>query len=75
MKWSKKWGAVCVERRKHGSGRGLCKPVVEIRKGSTFLLYYLGNGMMVSAGDPIKYANIHSSYWEKHLAGFGRLSK
>ncbi len=25
--------------------------------------------MMVSAGDPIKYANIHSSYWEKHLAG------
>ena len=32
---------------------------------------YLGNGMMVSAGDPIKYANIHSSYWEKHLAGFG----
>ena len=36
---------------------------------------YLGNGIMVSAGDPIKYANIHSSYWEKHLAGFGRLSK
>ena len=36
---------------------------------------YLGNGMMVSAGDPIKYANIHSFYWEKHLAGFGRLSK
>ena len=36
---------------------------------------YLGNGMMVSAGDPIKYANIHSSYWESHLAGFGRLSK
>ncbi len=36
---------------------------------------YLGNGMMVSAGDPIKFANIHSSYWEKHLAGFGRLSK
>ena len=27
---------------------------------------YLGNGMMVSAGDPIKYANIHSPYWEKH---------
>ena len=75
MKWSKKWGAVCVERRKHGSGRGLCKPVVEIRQGGTFLLHYLGNGMMVSAGDPIKYANIHSSYWEKHLAGFGRLSK
>ena len=36
---------------------------------------YLGNGMMVSAGDPIKYANIHSSYWQKYLSGFGRLSK
>ena len=36
---------------------------------------YLGNGMMVSAGDPIKYANIHSSYWQQYLAGFGRLSK
>ena len=35
---------------------------------------YLGNGMMVSAGDPIKYANIHSSYWQQYLAGFGRLS-
>ena len=30
---------------------------------------------MVSAGDPIKYANIHSSYWQKYLSGFGRLSK
>ena len=36
---------------------------------------YLGNGMMVSAGDPIKYADIHSSYWQKYLSGFGRLSK
>ena len=38
-------------------------------------LIYLGNGMMVSAGDPIKYADIHSSYWQKYLSGFGRLSK
>ena len=43
--------------------------------GKSHVGLYLGNGMMVSAGDPIKYANIHSSYWEKHLAGFGRLSK
>ena len=43
--------------------------------GMSHVGLYLGNGMMVSAGDPIKYANIHSSYWEKHLAGFGRLSK
>jgi hypothetical protein len=31
--------------------------------------------MMVSAGDPIQYADIHSSYWQKYLSGFGRLSK
>ena len=43
--------------------------------GKSHVGIYLGNGMMVSTGDPIKYANIHSSYWEKHLAGFGRLSK
>ena len=43
--------------------------------GKSHVGIYLGNGMMMSAGDPIKYANIHSSYWEKHLAGFGRLSK
>ena len=43
--------------------------------GMSHVGLYLGNGMMVSAGDPIKYANIHSSYWESHLAGFGRLSK
>ena len=47
----------------------------ELTPGMSHTGIYLGNGMMVSAGDPIKYANIHSSYWEKHLAGFGRLSK
>ena len=43
--------------------------------GMSHVGLYLGNGMMLSAGDPIKYANIYSSYWEKYLAGFGRLSK
>ena len=43
--------------------------------GKSHVGIYLGNSMMVSAGDPIKYANIHSSYWQKYLSGFGRLSK
>ncbi len=43
--------------------------------GKSHVGIYLGNGMMVSAGDPIKYANIHSSYWQQYLSGFGRLSK
>ena len=35
---------------------------------------YVGNNVMIHAGDPISYANINSSYWQKHLYGFGRLS-
>ena len=29
-----------IERCKHGLGRGLCKPVVEIWQGGIFPLYY-----------------------------------
>ena len=43
--------------------------------GKSHVGIYLGNGKMVSAGDPIKYADIHSPYWQKYLSGFGRLSK
>ena len=43
--------------------------------GKSHVGIYLGNGKMVSAGDPIKYADIPSSYWQKYLSGFGRLSK
>ena len=43
--------------------------------GMSHVGIYLGNGKMVSAGDPIKYADIHSSYWQQYLAGFGQLSK
>ena len=41
--------------------------------GKSHVGIYLGNGKMVSAGDPIKYADIHSSYWQKYrpvLDGF-----
>lgn len=43
--------------------------------GRSHVGIYVGGGMMISAGDPVKYSNIHSSYWEKHLSGFGRISK
>ncbi|MGN0708352.1 MAG: CD1108 family mobile element protein [Faecalibacterium sp.] len=43
--------------------------------GRSHIGIYVGGGMMISAGDPVKYSNIHSSYWEKHLSGFGRISK
>ena len=34
---------------------------------------YVGNGMMIHAGSPIKYASIETSYWQKHFYAFGRL--
>ena len=43
--------------------------------GASHIGLYVGDGMMISAGDPIKYSNIHSSYWDKHLLGFGRIPK
>ena len=42
-------------------------------EGASHVGIYVGNGMMINAGDPIKYANIHSSYWEPHFMQFGRL--
>lgn len=68
-----KWGAVCVERRKHGSGRGLRKPALVIMQGGAFLLYYAGNGQMIHCGDPIQYTSIETSYWQSHFYAFGRV--
>lgn len=34
---------------------------------------YVGNGMMIAAGDPIGYADIETSYWQSHFYAFGRL--
>ena len=33
---------------------------------------YCGNGMMIHAGDPIKYSSINTPYWQSHFYGFGR---
>ena len=35
---------------------------------------YVGGGMMIHAGDPIKYARINTSYWQEHFYAFGRLN-
>ena len=35
---------------------------------------YCGNGVMIHCGDPIKYANINTSYWHSHFYSFGRLN-
>lgn len=34
---------------------------------------YVGNNTMIHCGDPIKYANLNTSYWQSHFYCFGRL--
>lgn len=34
---------------------------------------YVGDGMMIQAGDPIGYADTTTSYWQSHFYAFGRL--
>ena len=34
---------------------------------------YVGNGMMIHCGDPIRYVSIETSYWQSHFYGYGRL--
>lgn len=41
--------------------------------GSTHVGLYVGNGMMIHAGNPISYTSIETSYWKAHFNGFGRL--
>lgn len=35
---------------------------------------YVGNGMMIHAGNPIKYASVNTDYWTQHFYAYGRLS-
>lgn len=34
---------------------------------------YVGNGMMIHAGNPIKYASVNTDYWTQHFFAYGRL--
>lgn len=34
---------------------------------------YAGNGMMIHAGDPIRFVSIETPYWREHFYGFGRV--
>ena len=42
-------------------------------EGASHVGIYVGNGMMINAGDPIKYASINTPYWQQHFMQFGRL--
>lgn len=40
----------------------------------THIGIYVGNNQMYHAGNPIGYADLSSSYFQQHLAGFGRVN-
>ena len=42
-------------------------------KGITHVGIYVGNHMMLHAGDPVGFADLKSSKWAKKLYGYGRL--
>lgn len=33
---------------------------------------YVGDGMMLHCGDPIRYSNLNTSYWQSHFYAYGR---
>lgn len=41
--------------------------------GASHVGIYVGNGMMIHCGNPISYTSIHSTYWQNHFLGFGRI--
>lgn len=64
----------------------ICTPVSDPRPGDLVFFertydtpemshvgIYVGNMTMIHAGDPISYTNLNSSYWQVHLAAYGRL--
>lgn len=41
--------------------------------GASHVGIYVGNGMMIHAGNPIKYSNINTLYWQGHFLSYGRI--
>ena len=36
---------------------------------------YVGDGMMIHCGDPIKYSSVNTSYWQEHFFSYGRINQ
>lgn len=41
--------------------------------GCSHVGIYVGNGMMIHAGNPVHYSSINTPYWQSHFDSFGRL--
>jgi cell wall-associated NlpC family hydrolase len=41
--------------------------------GASHVGIYLGNGLMMHAGNPVKIATVNTNYWNSHFLTFGRI--
>lgn len=41
--------------------------------GASHVGIYVGDGMMIHCGNPVKYSSINTNYWQEHFYTFGRL--
>ena len=41
--------------------------------GTSHVGIYVGDGMMIHCGDPIKYSSVNTDYWQQHFHSYGRL--
>lgn len=41
--------------------------------GCSHVGIYVGNGMMIHAGNPVHYSSINTPYWQSHFDSFGRI--
>ena len=42
-------------------------------KGITHVGIYVGNHMMIHAGDPVGFADLKNKQWSQKIVGYGRL--
>ncbi len=42
--------------------------------GASHVGIYVGNGMMIHCGNPIKYSSINTAYWRSHFMCYGRIN-
>ena len=42
--------------------------------GASHVGIYVGNGMMIHCGNPIRYASVNATYWQNHFMCYGRIN-
>ena len=42
--------------------------------GASHVGIYVGNGMMIHCGNPIKYSSVNTTYWQNHFLCYGRIN-